>query len=63
MLLYKGDTLLTISATQADWNRAEPYHTLYLFHTTPKTWLFPTAAVAVGTALLATLGNWLVSCH
>jgi len=60
LLRYTGDTLLVISGTKLDAANFKPYHTLYAFHTTPKTWLFLTIAVAIGTALLATIGNWLV---
>ncbi|MFC1924791.1 hypothetical protein ACFLXA_05465 [Chloroflexota bacterium] len=58
---FTGDTLLIINGREIDGREPLPYLILYTFHTTSKSWLFLTSAVAIGTALLATLGNWLIN--
>lgn len=61
-LAYTGDTLVVISSLEPTHKQpVKGYHTLYCFHSTPKTWLFLTITVAIGTALLASLGNWLIN--
>jgi hypothetical protein len=59
LLGFTGDTLLVIPTSDLACSSAAQYHALYAFHTTPKTWIFLTLAVAVLSAGLSTLGHWL----
>jgi len=57
LLGYTGDTLLVVPTSLSS-TSADPYHTLYSFHTTPKVWI----PLAITAGLLAGLFASLIQC-
>jgi len=55
-----GDILLTLPTNLAS-PQANLFHTVYAFHTTPKTWIFLTVIIALLTGAVAVFGQWLLS--
>ena len=55
---FTGDTLIVLP-TDLSSSSPDLYHTVYAFHTTPKTWLALVAAATFLGGLFAAFGHWL----
>ena len=57
---FAGDTLIALPAADLASLKLDPYHTVYSFHTTPKTWFALVVIAALFAGVFAALLQWLL---